>query len=239
MSVSDLKITPLLIAAAYRSRCGWGSLAGNLIQDRRDDPVDPHRGIYNTVDLGLAEHVFGSQRDFVRVLARNATYHPLGKRLVLARSTEFGEIYAFHYSGERAGRHSAARALLRRRRHLRPRISRIPGRAARHRKPASRFGGTALFFNQTELRFPLIGENIGGVLFHDIGNIYLAAWAISRFASTSTACRISTTWCTPWGSACATARPVGPLRADLAYSINPPNFFGFKRHRAGTGERRA
>ena len=27
-------------------------------------------------------------------------------------------------------------------------------------------------FNQTELRFPLIGDNIGGVLFHDMGNIY-------------------------------------------------------------------
>ena len=99
-------------------------LSGNLVQDRRDDPLDPHKGIYNTLDLGLAEHVFGSQRNFVRFLARNATYHPLGKKLVLARSTEFGDIYAFHYSGDRAGRHPAAGALFRRRRHVRPRLSR-------------------------------------------------------------------------------------------------------------------
>ena len=33
-------------------------------------------------------------------------------------------------------------------------------------------GGTALLFNQTELRFPLVGDNLGGVLFHDVGNIY-------------------------------------------------------------------
>ena len=33
-------------------------------------------------------------------------------------------------------------------------------------------GGNALLFHSTELRFPLIGDNIGGVLFHDMGNIY-------------------------------------------------------------------
>jgi hypothetical protein len=26
--------------------------------------------------------------------------------------------------------------------------------------------------NQTEARFPLLGDNIGGVLFHDAGNVY-------------------------------------------------------------------
>ena len=59
-------------------RVGIASI--NLVQDRRDDPVDPHQGIYNTVDLGLAEHVFGSQRNFSGCLARNATYHPIGKQ---------------------------------------------------------------------------------------------------------------------------------------------------------------
>ena len=33
-------------------------------------------------------------------------------------------------------------------------------------------GGNGLFFNNLELRFPLLGPNISGVLFHDMGNIY-------------------------------------------------------------------
>ena len=33
-------------------------------------------------------------------------------------------------------------------------------------------GGDALFFNNIELRFPLIGNNIRGVFFHDMGNVY-------------------------------------------------------------------
>ena len=30
-----------------------------------------------------------------------------------------------------------------------------------------------------------------------------------------------------WGSACATELRCGPVRLDLAYSINPPYFYGF------------
>ena len=33
-------------------------------------------------------------------------------------------------------------------------------------------GGDAFLFHSTELRFPLIGDDLGGVLFHDIGNVY-------------------------------------------------------------------
>ena len=36
----------------------------------------------------------------MRILARNATYHPIGKKLVLARSTEVGDIYAFNNHGD-------------------------------------------------------------------------------------------------------------------------------------------
>ena len=34
------------------------------------------------VDIGLAEHFFGSQLNFARFLVRNATYHPIGKKVV-------------------------------------------------------------------------------------------------------------------------------------------------------------
>ena len=99
---ATLKITPLLIPLLSQP-VRVGIVSFGWIQDRRDDPVDPHKGIYNTVDIGLAEHLFGTRQDrnfLARILARNATYHPIGKKLVLARSTEVGDIYAFNNTGD-------------------------------------------------------------------------------------------------------------------------------------------
>src|SRR2546429_209689 len=72
VSTSNLKIgfdpnlVPLLLQPVR-----VGMLSSNYIQDRRDDPIDPRKGIYNTVDVGLASKVFGSQVSFGRGLARN------------------------------------------------------------------------------------------------------------------------------------------------------------------------
>ena len=222
---ATLKITPFLIPLLSQP-VRLGLIAGGFIQDRRDDPVDPHKGIYNTLDVGLAERVVGSQRNFLRFLARNATYHPLGKKLVLARSTEFGDIYAFRYSGdvlaaiplpERffGGGGTSNRG--------------FPENQAGPRDPVTGFplGGTAVFFNQTELRFPLIGDNIAGVLFHDAGNAYSSLGNLS-FRVRQRNLQDFDYMVHAVGFGIRYRTPVGPIRVDLAYSINPPHFFGFK-----------
>jgi outer membrane protein assembly complex protein YaeT len=222
---ATLKITPFLIPLLSQP-VRLGLISGGFIQDRRDDPVDPHKGIYNTLDLGLAEHAFGSQRDFLRFLARNSTYHPLGKKLVLARSTEFGDIYAFHYTGDLldaiplperffGGGGTSQRG--------------FPENQAGPRDPVTGFplGGTAVLFNQIELRFPLIGENIGGVLFHDAGNAYSSLGNLS-FRVSQRNLQDFDYMVHAVGFGIRYRTPVGPIRVDLAYSINPPSFFGFK-----------
>jgi outer membrane protein assembly complex protein YaeT len=224
VATSDLKITPFLIPQLSQPvRVGIAST--NLLYDRRDDPIDPHRGVYNTVDLGLADNAFGSQRNFARFLARNATYYPLGKRMVLARSTEFGDIYAFHFAGdvldavplpERffGGGNSTDRG--------------FPDEQAGPRDQSTGFplGGTALFFNQVELRFPLVGENIGGVIFHDMGNVYSSLGNLS-FRTTQRNLQDFDYMVHAVGFGIRYRTPVGPVRLDLAYSINPPYFYGF------------
>ena len=225
VGVSDLKITPFLIPLLSQP-VRVGILSINLVQDRRDDPVDPHKGIYNTLDLGLADKVFGSQVNFLRFLARNATYYPLGKRLVLARSTQFGDIYAFNYSGnpldaiplpERffGGGGTSHRG--------------FPEDQAGPRDTSTGFplGGTALLFNQTELRFPLIGDNIGGVLFHDMGNVYSSLDNFS-FRASQRNLQDFDYMVHAVGFGIRYRTPIGPIRLDLGYSINPPYFFGFK-----------
>jgi len=225
VGVSDLKITPFLIPQlSQQVRVGIASI--NLVQDRRDDPVDPHKGIYNTMDLGVADKGFGSQVNFLHLLARNATYHPLGRRLVLARSTQIGEIYPFTASGDPmdaiplaerffGGGGTSHRG--------------FPEDQAGPRDISTGFpvGGTALLFNQTELRFPLIGDNIGGVLYHDMGNIYSSIGNLSfRVRQHSNEDFDYMVHAVGFGVRYRT--PIGPVRLDLGYSINPPYFFGFK-----------
>ena len=220
-----LKITPFLIPLLSQPvRVGMASFA--WILDRRDDPVDPHKGIYNTVDVGLAEHAFGSQINFVRFLVRNATYHPIGKKLVLARSTEIGDITAFHSMGDPLNAIPLAERF-------------FGGGGSSHRgfpedqagpRDATTglpLGGTALLFNQTELRFPLIGDNIGGVLFHDMGNIYssLSNFSLRQHQRDQ---QDFDYMVHAVGFGIRYRTPVGPLRVDLAYSINGPKYFGFK-----------
>lgn len=229
---STLKISPLLIPLlAQPVRLGIAAI--NLVQDRRDDPSEPHKGIYNTLDAGIAGHFLGSQRNFARFLARNATYHRIGKNVVLARSTEFGDIYAFHYSIDPAlppsqqildaiplpERFFAGGATSNRG---------FPDYQAGPRDPTTGFplGGTALFFNQTELRFPLIGDNIGGVLFHDAGNAYSSLSNLS-FRVTQHNDQDFDYMVHAAGFGLRYRTPIGPVRLDLAYSINPPHFFGF------------
>src|SRR5207248_5541702 len=75
-----------------------GMLSANFVHDRRDSSANPHRGIYDTADIGIAGRFFGSQRGFARVLLRNATYHWMGANMVLARRTQFGVIAPFSVS---------------------------------------------------------------------------------------------------------------------------------------------
>ena len=87
-------------------------------------------------------------------------------------------------------------------------------------------GGTALLFNQTELRFPLIGDNLGGVLFHDMGNIYSSVNNISlRFRQRNIQDFDYTVHGVGFGI--RYRLPIGPVRFDLGYSINPPSYYGF------------
>jgi outer membrane protein assembly factor BamA len=87
-------------------------------------------------------------------------------------------------------------------------------------------GGNALFFNNLELRFPLIGANIQGVLFHDMGNVYATISDLS-FRVKQRDLNDFNYMVHAVGFGVRYRTPVGPIRGDLAYSINPPSYLGF------------
>lgn len=87
-------------------------------------------------------------------------------------------------------------------------------------------GGSALFFNSTEIRFPLYGANLRGVLFEDMGNVFASLGRIS-FRPSQRGVGDFDYMSHAAGFGVRYRTPLGPLRLDLAYSINPPKYNGF------------
>ena len=238
VSVSDVVI-PVLLVPQFLQAVRIGMLSANLSQDRRDNPANPTRGIFNTIDMAVAGRFLGSQRSFARVLLRNATYYKIGAHLVLARQTRFGIIEPFSVSPDLTADQSvplperffgggadSLRAFAFNQ--AGPRdigASLVPGGTS---SQATGFplGGNALLFNNVELRFPLLGENIQGVLFWDSGNIYDKLSDISFRYHQRNLVDFGYAAQAP-GFGIRYKTPVGPLRLDLAYALNPPSYNGF------------
>lgn len=197
-----------------------GFMSMSFIQDKRDDPIDSHHGTYTSIDLALSASAFGSQTDFGRVVARNSSYYQLTKDLVLARTTDFGiiERYAGLPEIPLAERFFGGGAFSNRA---------FPDFQAGPRDLTTGFpiGGNALFMNTVELRFPLIGDNLGGVLFNDLGNVYSAVNKISlRFRQENL--QDFDYAVQGFGFGLRYRTPLGPVRVDFSLSPNSPRFFG-------------
>jgi outer membrane protein insertion porin family len=201
-------------------RVGFFSMT--FIQDRRDDPLDAHRGIYTTVDVAFASSAFGSQTGFGRMIMQNSSYYQVRKGIVFARTTSFGLIdrYAGLAQIPLAERFFGGGATSNRA---------FPNFQAGPRDPETGFpiGGTAQFFNTVEVRFPLIGDNIGGVIFNDMGNVYSSLGKISlRFRQNGL--KDFDYAVQSFGFGIRYRTPIGPVRGDFSLSPNSPRFFGFQ-----------
>jgi len=221
VAISNVVITPELIPLLSQpDRVGLFSMT--FIQDRRDDPINSRHGYYNTIDAGIALKALGSETEFTRLLMRNSTYYQIGKDVVIARTLQFGWIQRLAGLtdiplAERffAGGATSNRA--------------FPDNQAGPRDLETGFplGGNALLMHSTELRFPLIGDNIGGVLFHDMGNVYDDVRDISfRFRQHNEQDFDYMVQGIGFGIRYRT--PIGPIRVDFSLSPNSPRFFGFQ-----------
>ncbi len=215
-----LKIDPDLIPV-FSQPVKTITLSASLIQDRRDDPINSRRGIANTLDFGFAPSFARSSTNYTRLVARNSTYHPVRRDVTFARSTSFGWLY--NLSGRPvplpenfyAGGASTHRG--------------FPDNQAGPRDLVTGFpiGGKAFLFFQHELRFPLIGDSVGAVLFHDMGNVYSSLDRLSfRFSQRDRQDFDYMVQAAGLGFRLKT--PVGPLRVDFAFAGNSPRFVGFE-----------
>jgi outer membrane protein insertion porin family len=211
-------------------------------RDKRNDPIDATNGNLTTVDLGVASNYFGSEADFGRIVAQNSTYVLFRKKLngktgwVFARSLRFGAAEPFNNTiiplPERflAGGSNSLRGFALNQAGPRDLITGAP------------LGGNSLIVNSLELRFPpfalpFFGDTISMVAFNDIGNVFsnntTMFKSVFRFYQPNRdACLSQSTYqqcrydymSNTLGAGIRYRTPIGPVRFDLGYNLNPPAY---------------
>jgi len=229
--ISGLEI-PLLSQPAL-----VGMFGGSFVEDHRDDPADATRGAYTLVNAGVSWRGLGSQANFLRFTGQNSTYHALGSHLVFARKTQFGLIspYGSLYPiTVPASNGQPAHVILTDSIPLPERFFMGGSESMRGfsinqagpRDPGTGFpiGGNALFLNSLELRTFFAQRRLGLVVFEDAGNVYstIRKMRLLKFNQSSPADLDYTSQAVGIGLRYKT--PVGPLRIDLGYNLNPPRY---------------
>jgi outer membrane protein assembly complex protein YaeT len=194
------------------------------VRDRRDNPVDASRGMFNTVDTELASESLGSSANFYRIFFQNSSFTPFGKSFVFARSVRFG--IEEPYSGTSEDKIPLPE------RFFAGGATTIRGfglNQAGPRDPVTGFpvGGLAeMVFNQ-ELHFPtrlpFIGNRLGGTVFYDFGNVY-SDWNHITWRSTPASPTNLNYLSHTVGAGLRYGTPIGPVRVDFGYQIKPPQF---------------
>jgi outer membrane protein assembly factor BamA len=214
------------------------------VRDKRDNPVDTHKGSYNLLNLGLATSALGSESNFGKVLFQNSTYYTFKKKWVFARSTQIGIEHPYgtnYYPGGSAtaiplpelffaGGGNSLRGFA------------INQAGPRDPQTGYPIGGQGLFVNNFEIRTPPVllpyaGDNLSFVFFHDMGNVFASASQIIsgmlRFQQPSiSACApaTSTVGCKfsynpqAVGIGIRYKTPVGPVRGDIGYNLSPTRY---------------
>ncbi|HSE49064.1 MAG TPA: outer membrane protein assembly factor BamA [Terriglobales bacterium] len=234
-----LVIDPFLIPLFSRPvRIGMPSLT--YIRDKRDDPLETTKGTYTLADMGVAPEFLGSEASFSRFLIQNNTYHAFTfdkKRWVFARSTRLGIEKPFGPAGfvplpERffGGGSSSHRGFA------------INQAGPRDRETGFPLGGEGMFINNLELRtptipLPLVENNLSLVFFHDMGNVFATAsdifpslFRVSQPHKSQCELLTVTARCDfnynsqALGAGIRYRTPIGPVRVDFGYNLNPPTF---------------
>jgi outer membrane protein insertion porin family len=242
----SLEEIPLFNAPTLVSQFGAG-----WVRDARDNPADATRGNFNSADFSVADTGIGSSASFMRFYFQNSTYHPIRRRFSFARSIRIGILKPYRDTvsltfpapttpplptviplPERffSGGGTSLRGFALNQAGPRDSVTGFP------------VGGQALLILNQEFRFPMrlpfIGTALSGALFYDGGNVYSRVDRITFrpyspkpiFNPTNpTQCEFNCTnelnyFSHTLGLGFRYATPVGPIRIDLGYQINRPQF---------------
>ena len=210
------------------------TVSGTLIRDSRDKPLDAHRGMFATVNLGITPTAFGSSANFAKLFAQYAYYKPIHS-VVFANSIRLGLASPFggsfvptsqlFFSGggtslrgfpiDEAGPQR-----------LVPFCNVLQGQSGCVNVTVP-VGGRQLFILNSEARFPLgIMKALSGVLFYDGGNVY-SAINLHNFVDN---------YSNTIGIGLRYATPIGPIRIDFGRNLNPVPGIGANQYFITVGQ---
>jgi len=210
-----------------------GSVRPQVILDFRDDPVAPQSGLFARLESDLSASLLDDPVNFVKLAGTVTGYVPVAHRTSMALSLGGGRIFQLNERSETIwpkrfflGGAGSIRGFTEdglvpedRREALRQQIADCRGLVfPRGCSDAARFiqqggsvpsdGGDLYVLARGELRFPLVGDLMGG-LFFDAGNLWLDT---STFDPTQLR--------TATGFGLRYATPVGPVALDLGFNLD-------------------
>jgi outer membrane protein insertion porin family len=218
------------------------------VHDARDNPADATRGSFNSADFGIADTSIGSSASFLRFYYQNSTYHPLGRKFSFARSIRVGILgpYRDTVSLSFPPQTTAVSVIPLPERFFAGGGTSLRGFALNQAGPRDAetgfpVGGQALLILNQEFRFPMrlpyIGTALGGAIFYDGGNVYSRLSRVTFrayspapiFNTADKTCQFNCTnelnyFAHTVGLGFRYATPVGPIRIDLGYQLNRPQF---------------
>ena len=205
----DLTFRPVLISLGLDPRFGTGSgtrsaLSLDVGRNTTDNPVDAQRGYVAAAHVEQAGKWLAGSYDYYELTAEGRYYQSLAGRAVLAVQGRAGSIDAF--GDQEAGVPFFKRYFLGGATNLRGwgRYDVAPLSGAGHP-----IGGATFMNASAEVRVP-IWNSLGAVLFVDAGNVWSAPW---DFKLSDLRYDV--------GPGLRYQTPIGPLRVDLGYQLNP------------------
>jgi outer membrane protein insertion porin family/translocation and assembly module TamA len=179
------------------------AVAADFDRSTADNLLNPTRGYQIVLHLESAGRWLPGSFNYVAFTADGRHYQPIGKRIVVANRVQLGTI---------DGRDEPGSVPFSRKYFLGG-ASSMRGWGRYEVSPISGsglpLGGNSLFALSSEVRAALVG-NVGGVLFADAGNVWAKEWdfdlADLRY---------------DMGAGIRYRTPIGPIRFDVAYQLNP------------------
>ena len=189
-------------------------VSASLIRDKRDDPLDPSVGTMMIVDGEIAARALGSEVGFVQTYMQGFSYHrlPAQRRVVLALGARVGLAHGFLRdldgeivqdlpASERffAGGDTTVRGFT---------LDRL-GDEETITPAGFPTGGNSVIVLNSELRIAVLGP-LTATGFVDAGNVFLKASDLD-FTNLRTSAGFGVMY----------RSPVGPIRIDLGFNLDP------------------